>query len=254
MKNIISSLFIAVLSLLVMPFTTLALDTDQPGDSHSKDQAVADYKLQLEFIGMESEDAEKKANSDAGSILKNIEAAQTDTKEAYEALETRIKNLSKNDSRKTTALSNLKRAEKRVNELLDLRPEKEFAVQPAVAGALPRIFPSSNFEEAQKASQSAMSDVNRTLIAPQRPGAVPEGDIVSDFIPQVVRQLFRFAWLGVLLSFIVSGVMLVMAQGNDEHISKAKTMIYYSLLGFAFIALAFAMVKGVTDIDFFRFI
>jgi len=81
-----------------------------------------------------------------------------------------------------------------------------------------------------------------------------EGDLVSDFIPQLIRQLFRFAWLAVLIAFTVSGVMLVMAHDNDENITKAKGMIYYSLIGFAFVALAFAIVKGVTDIDFFRFI
>ena len=58
----------------------------------------------------------------------------------------------------------------------------------------------------------------------------------------------------ILIALTVSGVMFVTAQENDERLTKARGMLYYTLIGFAFIAFSFAIVKALTDIDFFRFI
>jgi cytochrome bd-type quinol oxidase subunit 1 len=113
-----------------------------------------------------------------------------------------------------------------------------------------------------EAAQKAINDVNLYLIKPVAPGAtkitgegtVPEGDIIEDFIPQFIRLLFRFASLAVLIAFVVSGIMFVVAFDNEERVTKAKQMLYYSIIGFAFVTLAFAIVKAITDIDFFGFI
>ncbi len=120
------------------------------------------------------------------------------------------------------------------------------------------------FNKAEKTAIKAINDVNMYLLAPTRPGTskkgnktvggVPQGDLIEDFIPGVIRILFRFASLAVLISFVVSGVMFVMVFGEEERVTKARHMLYYSLIGFAFVSLAFAIVKAVTDIDFFGFI
>jgi hypothetical protein len=112
----------------------------------------------------------------------------------------------------------------------------------------------ADFLDQEKEAREALNKVNLYLIQPFRPGAVPEGDIVEDFIPQFIRLLFRFASLAILISFVVSGIMFVVAFDNEERVTKAKQMLYYSLIGFAFVTLAFAIVKAVTDIDFFGFI
>jgi hypothetical protein len=91
-------------------------------------------------------------------------------------------------------------------------------------------------------------------LKPERPGDVPETRLLEDFIPQLIRQLFRFAWLAILIAFIASGVMFVMAFDSDDRITKAKHMIYYTLIGFGVITLAFSVVKAITNIDFFNFI
>ena len=77
---------------------------------------------------------------------------------------------------------------------------------------------------------------------------------MRDFIPWIIRTLFRFAFFAIFISFLVSGVMFITAFSTEERVTKAKNILYYSLIGFAFVSLAFAIVKAVTNIDFFGFI
>jgi len=114
--------------------------------------------------------------------------------------------------------------------------------------------PSEHYQELEQAAISAFNTVNQTLIRPGRPAAVPQGDIKEDFIPSVIRLLFRFVYLVILVVFIVSGIMLITSMEDEEKITKAKRMIYYAVMGFGIVTLAFAVVKAITDIDFFGFI
>lgn len=114
--------------------------------------------------------------------------------------------------------------------------------------------PSDAFNQKEKEAISAITAVNRELLSPSQPGNVPKGDVINDFIPGLIRILFRFAFFAVLISFLVSGVFFVIAFSNEQRITSAKNMLYYSLIGFVFIVLAFALVKAVTNIDFFGFI
>ena len=109
----------------------------------------------------------------------------------------------------------------------------------------------SLFFKYEKAAQKSIADLNFNFISPSEIENVPTGDIIEDFIPQLIRQLFRFTSIAILISFIVSGVMLVTAYDDEEKLSKAKRILYYSLIGFAFVTFAFAIVKAITNINFF---
>lgn len=224
------------------------------------EEAVAKYTEELKKIGLTAEGAANaKAATDVKSLIDFMNASQSDADHSFDAIKKRVDSLLRSDLRRDDARDELDKIKNDDEDgLLDLfmkiDPEQEIFLQESIAGAPPRVLPSDDFTLAQESVENALRDINRILISPTRPGAVPEGDIVSDFIPQIIRQLFRFAWLAVLVAFTVSGVMLIIAHGNDEKITKAKQMIYFSFVGFAFIALAFALVKAVTDIDFFRFI
>lgn len=191
-------------------------------------------------------------------ILANLQLAmlnrQIESSFAFSSVETRVKTLSITDARHDRADAALKSAEKSLNEFLALDP-----TQKGADGSLPFIDSDppviiSTFLGPEKKANEAISNVNLVLLAPDRPGNVPSGDLLGDFIPGFIRFLMRFASLAVLISLITSGVFLIMTNGVEERVTKAKHMLYYSLLGFIFIALAFAMVKAVTDIDFFGFI
>ena len=241
-KNLFTTLLFI---LFLLPQMTFAL---------SQSQATSLYLTELIEGGLTESGAQTKASQEADALFEFMENSQLDMEIAFDSLDTRIKGLHKNDGRREEALAAMSKAEEKIGDFKNLQVQNHFDVQKGVAGALPRLLPTAEFTNAQTETLDTMAEVNRVLISPDRPGTVPEGDLVSDFIPQLVRQLFRFAWLGVLIALIVSGISLVLARDNEENVTKAKGMIYYAFIGFAIIALAFAIVKGITNIDFFNFI
>lgn len=170
---------------------------------------------------------------------------QYEVGQSFIFLNERIAIMIDSDPRKNQAEVKLALAESDRDDFLDINVDNNIEEDP--------YRPSDDFNEKEKAALTAITEINRTIIAPARPGNVPEGDIVEDFIPQFIRLLFRFVSLAVFISFVVSGIMFVMAFGNEERITKAKSMLYWSLMGFAFVTLAFAIIKAITDIDFFGF-
>jgi len=222
----------------------------------SRDAAVQTYTNELTAppFNLPQNSSEDRAEREVDSLIQAMESEQYDVKVAIENLDTQVSALSKNSDRQERALSAIDTAKDRASNFMDLEANTHVKVQVAVAGALPYVTQDGDFVASQDSANTAIGVVRRIMIAPDRPGSVPSGDIVTDFIPQIIRQLFRFAWVAVFIALTASGVMLIMAQGNDERLTKAKSMIYFTLIGFAFVAMAFAIVKGVTDIDFFRIV
>ena len=240
--------FFPIFTLLILFFLT-----SSHVHAYNKDDAINAYTQELNAMGM-TEGAGEKAESDVEALIESMESDQYDVQAAYDNTNKQVTALVKTSSRRDAALEALDAAEGPAEDFAGMDAEDHLRVEPSIAGTPPYVAADDTFSNAQDAANSAIGAVRRILIAPDQPGSVPAGDIVSDFIPQIIRQLFRFAWLAVLVALTISGVMLVMAHDDDEKLTKAKQMIYYSLIGFAFIALAFALVKAVTDIDFFRFI
>lgn len=220
-------------------------------------EATALYSSELQSLGMTKESADSKAQEDVGAVVSSMQASQTDISFQFDTLKDRVDKLLKSDKRRDAAKEAIENAEAddgSKKAFLDMKADTKLFVQESIGGTPPSVSASDDFTLAEEQVQSDLSQINRILIGPTQPGAVPAGDLVSDFIPQIIRQLFRFAWLAVLVSLTASGVMLVMAHDDDAKLTKAKSMLYYTLIGSAFVSLAFALVKAVTDIDFFRFL
>lgn len=62
----------------------------------------------------------------------------------------------------------------------------------------------------------------------------------------VVANLLAF------IAFLASGVFMVISQGNDEQLGKAKSMINYTILAMVICATALAIVTGITQLNFFN--
>lgn len=193
------------------------------------------------------------------AILSMIDR-QMDAAESYLDLEQRVNQLNVKDDRKKVARDELAKAKTAIGEFVALMVSKS----PDLLDDDP-FRPSAEFNTEDKKAKESLSQVNRALISPIRPGVnktqdgqevggVPEGDLLDDFIPGIIRLLFRFTSLVIFISFLVSGVMYITAFGNEDNLNKARRILYYSLIGFAVVTLAFAIVQAITDIDFFGFI
>jgi len=225
----------------------------------TRDQAIAAYSKELVSIGLDKASADAKAGQDVGAVIAAMKQSQSDVSFGFDSIENRVGQLLQTDKRKKDADKALETAKKSKKTFVDdFKAENNLYVQESLAGAPPAVMASDEFTLAQTQAENDQNLINRSLIGPSKPGAtpagvggVPEGDLITDFIPQVIRQLFRFAWLAVLVALTASGIMLVMAHDDDAKLTKAKSMIYYTLIGTAFVSLAFALVKAVTNIDFF---
>ncbi|MBU0705856.1 hypothetical protein KJ662_03480 [Patescibacteria group bacterium] len=245
MKNIRKTIGILTGAIIFMSLSSQVL-------ALNRDDAISDYTQELSAAGVGN--ASDRAEKEVDALIDSMESNQYDVKAAIENLNTQVSALSKTSSRKDYALAAMEIAKDKADFFTGLEADESIRVQEGVAGTLPYVVANNTFIDAHDSANEAIGKVRRIMISPERPGVVPEGDIVTDFLPQIIRQLFRFAWVGVFVALTVSGVMFIISQGDDERLTKAKSMLYFSLIGFAIVALAFAIVKGVTDIDFFRFI
>lgn len=176
----------------------------------------------------------------------------------YNRLKKRVDDMHDEDPKKTTAVNKVDSANDTVTDFTSMQNLDNYLE--STGGD--NWGPTSSFDEKEDLAVQAINEVNQYLIRPIRPGAktitgggtVPKGDIIEGFAPQIIRLLLRFASLAVFISFVISGVYFVAAFGNEERVTKGKNMLYYSLIGFVIVSLAFAIVKAITDIDFFNFI
>ncbi|MEK7524033.1 MAG: hypothetical protein AAB588_03290 [Patescibacteria group bacterium] len=79
---------------------------------------------------------------------------------------------------------------------------------------------------------------------------LPKGNLYKEIVPQAINIFLMIA--GVLSTgvFIYAGIMLIIAQGNEEEMTKFKNILIWSIIGSAFIVTAYAIVSGLLKISF----
>lgn len=80
--------------------------------------------------------------------------------------------------------------------------------------------------------------------------AVPSGDLQTEILPSAIKILLGLVGTVTFAVFSYAGVMLVIAQGKEEDITKFKNILIWSLVGLVFIVTAYALVRGVMNINF----
>lgn len=183
--------------------------------------------------------AQDAAHDNAVNALK---ARQEEVNQLLKNLEMQVDNMSSTNPKKDEMEKALEDAKTAFDDFKALDPAQSVTSENQ---------PTQEFAAAEENAVSAINKVSQLFVSPNRPESVPQGDILKDFIPQVVRQLFRFAYLAILIALTVAGVMMVVSYDSEERVTKAKNIIIYSLIGFAFITLAFAIVKAITNINLF---
>lgn len=85
------------------------------------------------------------------------------------------------------------------------------------------------------------------------PGTDWKGDtntIEEDFLPTMMKTILSIVAITVMIVLLVSGIMMITSFGDSEQRTKAKHMIYWGILGIILIVLAYALVKGITQLQF----
>lgn len=82
---------------------------------------------------------------------------------------------------------------------------------------------------------------------------VPEGQDENAYITKTLygnmaKLMLGLASILIVISFIVAGTFYVTAQGNEEQLNKAKSILIYTLIAVAIIASSYGITLGVTKI------
>lgn len=103
--------------------------------------------------------------------------------------------------------------------------------------------------------KTVIDDILPIDVVREKPGkegteAVPTADLKTGIIPQVIKVILLLAGTVSFGVFVYAGVMLVIAQGNEEDITKFKNILIWSIVGLVFITTAYALVRGVFQLIF----
>ncbi len=80
--------------------------------------------------------------------------------------------------------------------------------------------------------------------------AIPTGDLEENILPAAIKMFLGVVATISFVMFIYSGVNLIISQGNEEEMTKFKNMLIWSVVGLVVITMAYAIVKGVLDLNF----
>lgn len=70
-------------------------------------------------------------------------------------------------------------------------------------------------------------------------------------LTSIIKILLNISGALTLLSFTVGGVMMIVSQGNGDLLEKGKRITYYSVAGLVIIAVSYAVVIGVSELQIF---
>jgi len=73
----------------------------------------------------------------------------------------------------------------------------------------------------------------------------------TTILSQVIRLILGITGSMAMVAFTVGGIFLVMAQGDEGKITKGKNILFWSIFALLVIAASYALVLGVTELQFF---
>lgn len=75
------------------------------------------------------------------------------------------------------------------------------------------------------------------------------GDLQKDFIPFFVNMGTGVAGTLIFISFVYAGYLMVFSNDKEESIDKGKKILTYSVIGAIVIAISYAVVYGIIQLD-----
>ncbi len=93
------------------------------------------------------------------------------------------------------------------------------------------------------------SFTNTKLDDPTMTAKLPSGDLLTQFIPSIIKILLQISSLLILLALIVAGVLMVTAHGDTNQVDKAKKVIIYALIGLLVTSVAYAVTLGIVKLS-----
>jgi len=71
---------------------------------------------------------------------------------------------------------------------------------------------------------------------------LPSGDFLNEVVPAVVSNVMYMTGLLIFIAFIYGGTMIVIGRGNEEQLTKAKTIVLYAGIALGLLSLGYAII------------
>lgn len=79
---------------------------------------------------------------------------------------------------------------------------------------------------------------------------LPEGHLIKDILPAIIKILLGLAGSLALISLLVGSYYLVGSQGNEDSIKKGKEILTWAGVAFIIISLSYAIIFGIIKIRY----
>ncbi|MGL5831214.1 MAG: hypothetical protein ACRCZE_03630 [Candidatus Altimarinota bacterium] len=70
-------------------------------------------------------------------------------------------------------------------------------------------------------------------------------------LAEIIKIMLNITGAVALVSFTAGGVMMVVSNGNQDTLDRGKKVIIYSIAGLVVVAVSYALVIGVSELQFF---
>ncbi len=79
----------------------------------------------------------------------------------------------------------------------------------------------------------------------------PQGDIFKNIVQGAVKVMLIATGLLLFVALVVASIMMIISMGKEAEIGKAKNIILYSVIGLVIIATSYAIIFGISSLEFF---
>lgn len=82
-------------------------------------------------------------------------------------------------------------------------------------------------------------------------GKLPEVTLESAFT-SIIKTILTWTTIFIITALVAAGVYYLRSRGQEEDITKAKTIIIYIIIGVAIMAAAYGVITGISQFNFFK--
>ncbi|QQR55390.1 hypothetical protein IPG41_02440 [Candidatus Peregrinibacteria bacterium] len=113
-------------------------------------------------------------------------------------------------------------------------------------------IPSAYAVDVERDPSILLPDVETLIESHDEQGRVslPSGDFLGEIVPAVVTNILYFVGFLLFIALLYGGVLIVIGRGNEEEITKAKTIVLYASIALGLVSLGYAIVYGIVTLNF----
>ncbi len=79
--------------------------------------------------------------------------------------------------------------------------------------------------------------------------SLPGGDFLGEIVPALITNVLYATAFLIFIAFMYGGVLLVIARGNEEAVTKAKSIVIYAAVALALLSLGYAVIYGIANLN-----